>query len=146
MPDTKHQQRGFLIAVVVIIATSASSLVAAIDYSTTSPLPLTRPALTITENLSSTPKLEADDSDDDDTDSSSPKIVVEWECPNITGPRLECSCDFPHTLRCTGDQTSLQVNNYTYFMKFLKNNVMKLFFFFFVSTFHSAYVTFYETF
>ena len=32
-----------------------------------------------------------------------------WDCPNITGISLECSCDFAHTLRCTGDRTALQV-------------------------------------
>jgi len=32
-----------------------------------------------------------------------------WECPNITKAGVECSCDFPHTLRCTGDRTALQV-------------------------------------
>lgn len=37
----------------------------------------------------------------------SPKSV--WECPNITKAGVECSCDFPHTLRCTGDRTALQV-------------------------------------
>ncbi|KAK0175297.1 hypothetical protein PV327_009058 [Microctonus hyperodae] len=31
-----------------------------------------------------------------------------WECPNITKGTVECSCDFPHTLRCTGDRTALQ--------------------------------------
>lgn len=32
-----------------------------------------------------------------------------WQCPNITKTGVECSCDFPHTLRCTGDRTALQV-------------------------------------
>lgn len=32
-----------------------------------------------------------------------------WECPNITKAGVECSCDFPHTLRCTGDRTALEV-------------------------------------
>ncbi|XP_048509967.1 leucine-rich repeats and immunoglobulin-like domains protein 3 [Athalia rosae] len=37
-------------------------------------------------------------------------IQNEWKCPNITKPlAVECSCDFPHTLRCTGDKTALQV-------------------------------------
>ncbi|KYN18788.1 PREDICTED: uncharacterized protein LOC108762138 [Trachymyrmex cornetzi] len=31
-----------------------------------------------------------------------------WECPNITKAGVECSCDFPHTLRCAGDRTALQ--------------------------------------
>nr|ACE75191.1 leucine-rich repeat protein [Glyptapanteles flavicoxis] len=34
-----------------------------------------------------------------------------WECPNITKKNVECSCDFPHTLRCTGDRTALQTIN-----------------------------------
>ena len=38
-------------------------------------------------------------------------LNVVWECPNITGVGIECSCDFPHTLRCTGDRTALQVKN-----------------------------------
>jgi len=32
-----------------------------------------------------------------------------WECPNIIKAGVECSCDFPHTLRCAGDRTALQV-------------------------------------
>lgn len=33
-----------------------------------------------------------------------------WKCPNITSNRnLECSCDMPHTLRCSGDIHSLEV-------------------------------------
>ncbi|KAK2577261.1 hypothetical protein KPH14_003401 [Odynerus spinipes] len=32
-----------------------------------------------------------------------------WECPNIRQTGVECSCDFPHTLRCTGDRTALQI-------------------------------------
>ncbi|CAB0042768.1 unnamed protein product [Trichogramma brassicae] len=37
-----------------------------------------------------------------------PPIVASWECPEITGQGIECSCDFPHTLRCIGDRTSLK--------------------------------------
>lgn len=34
-----------------------------------------------------------------------------WKCPNITSARnLECGCDMPHTLRCSGDIHSLVVN------------------------------------
>lgn len=34
-----------------------------------------------------------------------------WKCPNITSNRnLECSCDMPHTLRCSGDIHSLSVS------------------------------------
>ncbi|XP_034951285.1 leucine-rich repeat-containing protein 15 [Chelonus insularis] len=36
---------------------------------------------------------------------------IPWECPNITKSGVECSCDFPHTLRCIGDQNSLQTIN-----------------------------------
>lgn len=33
-----------------------------------------------------------------------------WQCPEITQqPVVECSCDMPHTLRCTGDKTALQI-------------------------------------
>ncbi|XP_066257433.1 uncharacterized protein Lrt [Euwallacea similis] len=33
-----------------------------------------------------------------------------WHCPEITQqPVVECSCDMPHTLRCTGDKTALQI-------------------------------------
>lgn len=32
-----------------------------------------------------------------------------WACPYITKAGVTCSCDFPHTLRCTGDRTALQV-------------------------------------
>lgn len=33
-----------------------------------------------------------------------------WKCPNITSTRnLECGCDMPHTLRCSGDIHSLAV-------------------------------------
>lgn len=49
----------------------------------------------MTKNLSHVPSL------------SLPDTV--WECPNITEAGVECSCDFPHTLRCTGDRTALQV-------------------------------------
>lgn len=37
---------------------------------------------------------------------------VEWHCPNISQSKsLEhlCSCDMPHTLRCSGDIHSLEV-------------------------------------
>lgn len=38
-----------------------------------------------------------------------------WDCPNITGASIECSCDFPHTLRCTGDRNSLQVKPFLFY-------------------------------
>ncbi|KAG5881024.1 hypothetical protein JTB14_018046 [Gonioctena quinquepunctata] len=34
----------------------------------------------------------------------------EWKCPEIAEqPVVECSCDMPHTLRCTGDKTAMKV-------------------------------------
>ncbi|XP_046751471.1 slit homolog 3 protein [Diprion similis] len=46
----------------------------------------------------------------EDSRSSGVIIENEWKCPNITKhPSVECSCDFPHTLRCTGDKNALQV-------------------------------------
>lgn len=34
----------------------------------------------------------------------------EWRCPDISRPpAVSCSCDLPHTLRCTGDRTALRV-------------------------------------
>nr|XP_034191469.1 vasorin-like [Osmia lignaria]XP_034195271.1 vasorin-like isoform X2 [Osmia lignaria]XP_034195272.1 vasorin-like isoform X2 [Osmia lignaria]XP_034195273.1 vasorin-like isoform X2 [Osmia lignaria]XP_034195274.1 vasorin-like isoform X2 [Osmia lignaria]XP_034195283.1 vasorin-like [Osmia lignaria] len=44
----------------------------------------------------------------DSSHASSPSSDTVWECPNITKAGVECSCDFPHTLRCTGDRTALQ--------------------------------------
>lgn len=33
-----------------------------------------------------------------------------WKCPEIAQqPIVECSCDMPHTLRCTGDRTAMQI-------------------------------------
>ncbi|XP_055380257.1 slit homolog 1 protein [Condylostylus longicornis] len=35
---------------------------------------------------------------------------IEWKCPNITVTKnLECGCDLPHTLRCSGDIHGLSV-------------------------------------
>ena len=37
-------------------------------------------------------------------------VSHEWKCPNISTSRnLECGCDMPHTLRCSGDIHSLEV-------------------------------------
>ncbi|CAK9833580.1 Leucine-rich repeat-containing protein 15 [Anthophora retusa] len=44
----------------------------------------------------------------DSSHAPSPSSDTVWECPNITKAGVECSCDFPHTLRCTGDSTALQ--------------------------------------
>ncbi|KYM96805.1 PREDICTED: leucine-rich repeats and immunoglobulin-like domains protein 1 [Cyphomyrmex costatus] len=41
------------------------------------------------------------------TPSPSSSSDTVWECPNITKAGVECSCDFPHTLRCAGDRTAL---------------------------------------
>ncbi|XP_046972517.1 uncharacterized protein LOC124539249 [Vanessa cardui] len=36
--------------------------------------------------------------------------VSEWHCPELSArPSAECSCDLPHTLRCAGDHTALQI-------------------------------------
>lgn len=36
--------------------------------------------------------------------------VMEWKCPNISQSRnLECGCDIPHTLRCSGDIHGLEL-------------------------------------
>ncbi|XP_056640290.1 slit homolog 1 protein-like isoform X2 [Diorhabda carinulata] len=33
-----------------------------------------------------------------------------WKCPEIDSqPFVECSCDMPHTLRCTGDKSSMKI-------------------------------------
>lgn len=35
----------------------------------------------------------------------------DWKCPNITHNRnLECGCDMPHILRCSGDVHGLEVS------------------------------------
>nr|CAI5841348.1 unnamed protein product [Callosobruchus analis] len=35
---------------------------------------------------------------------------VAWRCPEIAEqPIVECSCDMPHTLRCTGDKTAIGI-------------------------------------
>ena len=35
-----------------------------------------------------------------------------WRCPEITQPpAVSCSCDLPHTLRCIGDSSALQVRS-----------------------------------
>lgn len=41
--------------------------------------------------------------------------LTEWHCPNISRSKdLEhlCSCDMPHTLRCSGDIHSLEVRHF----------------------------------
>lgn len=35
---------------------------------------------------------------------------AEWQCPKIASPpAADCGCDMPHTLRCSGDRTALDV-------------------------------------
>ncbi|KAL6442103.1 hypothetical protein ACFW04_002428 [Cataglyphis niger] len=67
-------------------------------------------AMTTTETstLMSTSRTIATEENASLSSSSSPFDVI-WECPNITKAGVECSCDFPHTLRCTGDRTALQI-------------------------------------
>lgn len=36
--------------------------------------------------------------------------VEKWKCPEISEqPVVECSCDMPHTLRCTGDRNAMKI-------------------------------------
>ncbi|KAJ2938724.1 hypothetical protein O0L34_g3334 [Tuta absoluta] len=38
------------------------------------------------------------------------QVSSEWRCPVLSArPAAECSCDLPHTLRCAGDVTALQI-------------------------------------
>ncbi|CAH0598292.1 unnamed protein product [Chrysodeixis includens] len=37
-------------------------------------------------------------------------VAAQWRCPGLSArPAAECSCDLPHTLRCAGDHTALQI-------------------------------------
>ncbi|XP_047036745.1 leucine-rich repeat-containing G-protein coupled receptor 5 [Helicoverpa zea] len=37
-------------------------------------------------------------------------VDAQWRCPGLSArPAAECSCDLPHTLRCAGDHTALQI-------------------------------------
>ncbi|GAB0090348.1 uncharacterized protein DMENIID0001_050750 [Sergentomyia squamirostris] len=39
-----------------------------------------------------------------------PETTMDWKCPNISRNRnLECGCDMPHTLRCSGDIHGLEL-------------------------------------
>ncbi|KAJ8687726.1 hypothetical protein QAD02_023520 [Eretmocerus hayati] len=51
----------------------------------------------------------ASNTEDDGPAGKDVQSASAWECPEITGREIECSCDLPHTLRCTGDSTALQV-------------------------------------
>lgn len=34
----------------------------------------------------------------------------EWQCPDIQAkPYVECNCDMPHTLRCTGNKAAFKI-------------------------------------
>lgn len=47
---------------------------------------------------------------DDRSEFYRPDIQNEWRCPNISQSRnLECGCDIPHTLRCSGDIHGLEL-------------------------------------
>uniref|UniRef100_A0A182QMV3 LRRCT domain-containing protein n=1 Tax=Anopheles farauti TaxID=69004 RepID=A0A182QMV3_9DIPT len=38
------------------------------------------------------------------------RVLGDWRCPSVAGgDNLECSCDLPHTLRCSGDLHGLEV-------------------------------------
>lgn len=40
----------------------------------------------------------------------SPGSADIWKCPQISEqPIVECSCDMPHTLRCTGGNTAMPI-------------------------------------
>jgi hypothetical protein len=128
MPDTFAS---FLIVAMII---TASSLGATLDYSTTAtPATRTASAIAAASAKRTTPgwlaesdvaaeeeegavreeKKEEKEEDRDHGTSTkeAPKRMGElvWECPSVTGVGLECSCDFPHTLRCIGDGPALQV-------------------------------------
>lgn len=60
------------------------------------------------------------DAPDGQTIDADGRPQVEWQCPNITSSRnLECGCDMPHTLRCSGDIHSLGVSLYIYLVPIL---------------------------
>lgn len=36
--------------------------------------------------------------------------IEEWICPEIqVKPFVECNCDMPHTLRCTGNESAFKI-------------------------------------
>lgn len=42
--------------------------------------------------------------------SSTTNLPDAWTCPEITQqPVVECSCDMPHTLRCSGSRGAMQI-------------------------------------
>ncbi|XP_050592480.1 slit homolog 1 protein-like [Bombus affinis] len=86
----------------------------AISTTTSAPVVTTISSLNKVEkamvNSSNAVKSQDDENIQDPTHaSSSPSSDMVWECPNITKAGVECSCDLPHTLRCTGDRTTLQI-------------------------------------
>ncbi|XP_011499113.1 PREDICTED: leucine-rich repeat-containing protein 15 [Ceratosolen solmsi marchali] len=117
MPDTFQS---FLAVAIIIMV---SSLGATLSYSTmTTPAAQAASAITMANSTPTTmamtgttaastsaPSIPAINENATST-KETPKIMsdIVWECPSITGVGIECSCDFPHTLRCIGDRTSLQ--------------------------------------
>ncbi|XP_017888129.2 leucine-rich repeat-containing protein 15 [Ceratina calcarata] len=86
--------------------TNAVISTTSIPITTTTVSTLNKVEGTLVINSSNTVKTVNDGNIQDSSHASSPDTV--WECPNITKAGIECSCDFPHTLRCTGDRTALQ--------------------------------------
>ncbi|XP_046143374.1 vasorin-like [Osmia bicornis bicornis] len=71
-------------------------------------MPSSEKTTATTVNSSNIVKNPDEETIQDSSHASSPSSDTVWECPNITKAGVECSCDFPHTLRCTGDRTALQ--------------------------------------
>ncbi|XP_015115815.1 leucine-rich repeat protein soc-2 homolog [Diachasma alloeum] len=71
----------------------------------------TKTKKTGTSNTSSPPPGDSETPATLMTPTSAIRSVTEttWECPNITQIGVECFCDFPHTLSCTGDRTALEI-------------------------------------
>ncbi|KAK9302276.1 hypothetical protein QLX08_005704 [Tetragonisca angustula] len=84
-----------------------------ISTTTSAPMVITTSSLNNAEktmvNSSNTVKSQNEKIVQDPSHAFSPSSDMVWECPNITKAGVECSCDFPHTLRCTGDRTALQI-------------------------------------
>lgn len=50
----------------------------------------------------------------------------DWRCPEIQiQPVVECSCDMPHTLRCTGDKSALKFLGMYVIMNSIKCTTLK---------------------
>lgn len=96
---------------VLMINTTLSGAITPIEY-TEMPEILTKEMLTSTTSMPTSTTFVTLNSTTVEPQQSfktrNDSLNVAWECPNITGVGIECSCDFPHTLRCTGDRTGLQ--------------------------------------